>query len=68
MKCSGAQPLDYELVQDESEKRWEVWTPNLAVGACIGGGRTPVEALTDAHESMTLTIKKIKTQISLGRY
>lgn len=61
--------LEYEVVKGgDADRPFTVWTPDRSVGACIGGGKTPVEALTDARRSMEATAVKIAQDIALGNY
>jgi hypothetical protein len=44
--------MDYELVFNEEDGEWQVWTPDDTVGAIIGTGKTESEAKADAVKNM----------------
>lgn len=52
--------LDYEIVLNDGE--WQVWTPDLT-GACIGSGKTTIEAKENAVKILSNTAKHLVTAL-----
>lgn len=54
--------LDYEILQWDLGRGFQVWVPDDN-GACIGGGKTRKEAIEDAVTTLLLTATKLKSKL-----
>ncbi len=54
--------LDYEIVFDEDDEEWHVWTPERN-GAILGFGKTKADAIRSAIQGIQLLLPVLTAEL-----